>query len=371
MATIMPESKTTESKQKRPNTPVGFRELAHWFTLTGFREEVLQKRLSISDNLLQTFVKNALPKKKIHLSAYTGWIVTFLFMVECISGVFLMIYYHPTIAEAFENVRFITNIVPYGWLIRGVHFWGSHLLIALTFLHLLQTFIKGGYKPPREMVWISGVVLLLLSLAFGLTGYLLPWNQISYWASTVVTEVPMAFPYIGHYIKIIARGGENVSQVTLTRFFTMHVTVLPALTTVFIVLHFLPIRKYLIPKDLLTYLIAILLCFALLLSLATLSPAPIHDQADPYHTPKRVKAEWYFLAGQEVLELAGNLEFLGSWAPKLLGVLIQIAIIMTIFLIPFIDRNPARNPKKRPIAIAFISLSYVIFILLILVAKFR
>ncbi|MCL6583632.1 MAG: cytochrome b N-terminal domain-containing protein [bacterium] len=360
-----------EPRPKKPNHTAGFKELIHWFTPEGFREDFLQKRLGISESLLQTIERSLHPKKKIHFSAYTGWLITFLFAMECISGVFLMIYYHPTVAEAFENVRYITNIVPYGWLIRGVHFWGSHLMIGLTFLHLLQTFIRGGYKPPREVTWISGVVLLILTLAFGLTGYLLPWNQISYWASTVVTEVPMAFPYIGHYLKVIARGGENVSQVTLTRFFTMHVTVLPALTTFFLVVHFLPIRNYLIPKDLITHAIAILLCFALLISLATLSPAPIHEKADPYHTPKRVKAEWYFLAGQEILELAGNLEFLGSWAPKLLGVLFQMAIIALLFLIPFIDRNPARNPKKRPLAIALISLGFVCFIFLTLFAKFR
>ncbi|MEW6378922.1 MAG: cytochrome b N-terminal domain-containing protein [bacterium] len=376
MATLISEPRQknmTEEprKNKKLNHPAGLKEILHWFTPAGFREDVLKRRLGMGDELLLSIERNLHPKKKIHFGAYTGWIVAFLFMMECISGVFLMIYYHPTVAEAFENVRYITNIVPYGWLIRGVHFWGSHLMIGLTFLHLLQTFIRGGYKPPREIVWISGVVLLLLALAFGLTGYLLPWNQISYWASTVVTEVPMAFPYIGHCLKIIARGGENVSQVTLTRFFTLHVTVLPALTTLFLVVHFLPIRKYLIPKDLITHAIAILLCFALLISLATLSPAPIHEKADPYHTPKRVKAEWYFLAGQEVLELAGSLEFIGSWAPKLLGVLFQIGVIAILFLIPFLDRNPAHNPKKRPLAMAFISLSFVCFIFLTLFAKFR
>ncbi|MGA1874440.1 MAG: cytochrome b [bacterium] len=357
--------------KRRPNDPVGLRGLMTWFTPAGFRNDVLKIRLGLNEDFLKKFERSVQPKKKIHFGAYTGWILTFLFGTECISGMFLMMYYHPTVADAFEDVRYITNIVPYGWLIRGIHFWGSHLMILLVFLHLLQTFLRGAYKPPREVAWLSGVVLLLLTLGFGLTGYLLPWNQISFWASTVVTEVPMAFPYIGHYIKLIARGGENVSQVTLTRFFTMHVMALPAITTFFIVLHFLPIRKYLIPKDLITHVIAILLFFSLLISLATLSPAPIHEKADPYHTPERVKAEWYFLAGQEVLELAGHLEMLGSWAPKLLGVLIQIGVIALLFLIPFIDQNPAHSLKKRPIAILFISLGYGMFIFLTLLAKFR
>ncbi len=362
---------TTASNKRKPNEPLGLKGLLHWFTPTGFREDVLKKRLNISENLLQKFKQNLQPKKKIRLSAYIGWTIVFVFLMECFTGMFLMMYYHPTVAEAFANVRYITNIIPYGWLIRGIHFWGSHIMITLVLLHLFHTFFKGAYKAPREMAWLSGVILLFLSLAFGLTGYLLPWNQISFWAVTVVTEVPMAFPYIGHYLKLIARGGENVSQVTLTRFFAMHVMALPALTTFFLVLHFLPIKKYLIPKDLITYAIAILFCFGCLISLATLSPAPIHDKADPFHTPDKVKAEWYFLACQEILALAEHLDFLGSWAPKLLGVIIQIVIIILLFLIPFIDRNSARNPKKRPIAITFLSLSYVAFILLTLMAKFR
>ncbi len=357
--------------KKKPNEPVGLRGLLSWFTSEGFLNDVLKKRLGISDNLINKFKNNLQPKKKIHLGAYISWILTFLFIIECLTGMFLMMYYHPTIAEAFEDVRYITNIVPYGWLIRGIHFWGSHLMILFVFFHLLQTYLKGAYKPPREITWISGMVLLLLSLGFGLTGYLLPWNQISFWASTVVTEVPMAFPYIGHYLKLIARGGENVSQVTLTRFFSMHVMALPALTTFFIVLHLIPIRKYLIPRDLITHFIAILLCFALLISLATLSPAPIHEKADPYHTPNKVKAEWYFLAAQEVLELAQHLDFLGGWAPKLMGVLIQIFVILILFLIPFLDKNPARNIKKRPFAVTFISIGYCAFIILTLVAKFK
>lgn len=357
--------------KKKKNEPLGFLELLRWFTPSGFREDVLKNRLGVSEEFFTKLEQSLLPKKKIHLGAYTGWVITFLFGLECFTGMFLMMYYHPTINEAFEDVRYITNIVPYGWLIRGLHFWGSHLMIGLVFLHLLQTFIRGGYKPPRELVWISGIILLLLSLAFGLTGYLLPWNQISFWASTVVTEVPMAFPYIGRFIKIIARGGENVSQVTLTRFFTCHVMALPAMTSLFIVFHLFPIRKYLIPKDIITHAIALLACFALLLSLATLSPAPIHEKADPFHTPDQIKAEWYFLAGQEVLELAGHLEFLGTWAPKLLGVLIQLGIILTLFFIPFIDHNSAHNIRKRPIALTFISLGYVTFIFLTLLAKFR
>lgn len=358
-----------KSVKNTKNKPLGIKGLMRWFSADGFYNEIIDKRLGLSE-VAKRIKKNVEPQKKLHIRTLPGWIALFLFICEVLTGILLMLYYHPTTAEAYRNVRYITNNIHFGWLIRGVHFWGSHLMILFVLLHMVQTFIYGGYKTPRELAWISGVVLLILTLLFGLTGYLLPWNQISYWATTVVTESAAVIPVIGKYLKMIARGGEDVSQVTLSRFYALHVVIVPMLVSIFLIFHLFTIRKYLIPKDLLTHIIIILVIFGLLLSLATLFPAPIHTKADPFNTPANVKPEWYFLAAYSVLTLAGKLEFLGGWAPKLLGVLIQIVFIVFLFIVPFIDTSKIRSPKRRPLSMVFGTLTIVGFLLLTILGKY-
>ncbi|MBN2374513.1 cytochrome bc complex cytochrome b subunit [bacterium] len=353
----------------KPKKPSGIKDLIRWFTARGFHEDVLEQRLGIS-NLDESFKKSLEPKKKLHIGTMFGWITLFLFICEVITGILLMLYYRPTVAEAYANVRYITNNIHFGWLIRGIHFWGSHLMILFVFIHMIQTFIFGAYKPPRELTWISGVVLLILTLLFGLTGYLLPWNQISYWATTIVTEVPAVIPGIGNYLKLIARGGEDVSQVTLSRFYALHVVVVPMLVSILIFFHMFTIRKYLMPKDIIKHVVVLLFIFGLLLSLATLFPAPIHTKADPFNTPVNVKPEWYFLASCAILAVTGKFEFLGGWAPKVLGVVIQIVIISLLFLVPFLDTSRIRSPKKRPLSIAIGTLTIIGFIILTFLGKY-
>ncbi|MGA1868053.1 MAG: cytochrome b [bacterium] len=354
------------SKHNGSNKENGFKSLRKWFTEEGFQEEIIERRLDIN-GLIKEIKKKIIPKNKINILSYPGWIALFLFIVEILTGILLMLYYHATVAEAYADVRYITNVINYGWLFRGIHYWGSHLMIIFVFLHMLQTFFYGGYKAPKELVWISGIILWIFTLLLGLTGYLLPWNQVSYWAVTVVTEVPMAFPYIGNFIKELIRGGADVSQVTLTRFYALHVVLIPLIVGIGLFFHLFAIRKHLVPRDLLTYVVSFILMFGLLLSLATLFPAPIKAKANPFLTPENVKPEWYFLASLAVLQYAGKLEFLGSWAPKLLGAIFQIIFILFLFCIPFIDRGKARAPRKRPIAISlgiFFSLGYIILTLL-------
>lgn len=361
--------KTTKENTKQHKATTGIKEFLNWFTLKGFYEEVLDKRLNVKD-VPQTIRKSITPKKKIHFSKLPGWIALFLFICEIVTGILLMLYYHPTVAEAYANVRYITNTIHFGWLIRGVHFWGSHLMILFVFIHMIQTFIYGGYKPPRELTWISGVALLILTLLFGLTGYLLPWNQISYWATTIVTEVPAVIPWIGNYLKLMARGGQDVSQITLSRFYAMHVVVVPMIVSILIFFHLFSIRKYVIPKDAITYIVILLVVFGIILSLATLFPAPIHEKADPFNTPVNVKPEWYFLASCAILALASELEFLGGWAPKVFGVIIQIGIVLFLFLTPFIDTSRVRSPKKRPVSIMVGSLIILSFVILTILGKY-
>ena len=161
----------------------------------------------------------------------------FLFTMQAVTGIFLTMYYVPTPDKAYDSIQFIMTGVPFGWLIRGIHHWGASLMVIFVILHMLRTFYFAAYKYPRELTWITGVVLLLSTLGMGFTGYLLPWNQKAYWATTVGTSIPGTVPFIGTYITQILRGGADLSGVTLARFFSVHIWVLPAVIIALIGVH--------------------------------------------------------------------------------------------------------------------------------------
>ncbi len=152
----------------------------------------------------------------------------FLLGMQGLTGIFLTVYYVPTPDHAYDSVTYIMNGVAFGWLMRGMHHWGSSLMIILVFLHMLRTFYYASYKFPRELSWVTGTVLLLATLGMGFTGYLLPMNQRSYWATTVGTEIAGTVPVIGPFILRVLRGGIDISAVTLARFFSAHIWVIPA-----------------------------------------------------------------------------------------------------------------------------------------------
>ncbi|MCC7130108.1 MAG: cytochrome b6 [Anaerolineae bacterium UTCFX2] len=166
-----------------------------------------------------------------------------LFALQGVTGMFLAIYYVPSPESAYDSVNFIMNGVSFGWLIRGIHHWGASLMVIVVFMHMLRTFYYGAYKYPREFTWITGVVLLLCTLGMGFTGYLLPWNQRAYWATTVGTEIPGTFPFIGPFITSVLRGGADLSGLTLTRFFAIHIWFLPALIAALIGVHIYMVIK--------------------------------------------------------------------------------------------------------------------------------
>jgi len=152
----------------------------------------------------------------------------FLFVMQGITGIFLTMYYVPDPQKAYDSIEYIMNGLAFGWLIRGIHHWGATLMVLVVFLHMLRTFFYGAYKYPREITWITGVLLLLLTLGMGFTGYLLPWNQRAYWATTVGTAIAGSVPFVGDFILKVMRGGSDLSALTLTRFFSAHIWMLPA-----------------------------------------------------------------------------------------------------------------------------------------------
>lgn len=166
-----------------------------------------------------------------------GSVTLFLATTQAITGIFLSVYYVPHPEQAYDSINFIMNDVSFGWLIRGIHHWGATLMVITVFLHMLRTFFYAAYKYPRELTWITGVLLFLVTLGFGFTGYLLPWNQRAYWATTVGTSIAETVPFIGPFINQVLRGGTELSTLTLTRFFSAHIWMLPAALAALIGIH--------------------------------------------------------------------------------------------------------------------------------------
>ncbi len=161
----------------------------------------------------------------------------FVATTQIVTGILLTIYYVPTPDHAYDSVQFINTQVPAGWFIRGIHHWGASAMIILVALHMLRVIFYGAYKFPREVTWFTGVFLLVVVIGFGFTGYLLPWDQKAYWATTVGTSIAGTPPVIGDWILLVIRGGEELSAITLARFFGVHVWVLPAALLTLIAIH--------------------------------------------------------------------------------------------------------------------------------------
>jgi len=298
---------------------------------------------------------------------YLGGITLFFFMVQVITGILLAIYYQPTPDTAYDSILFIMNQVNFGWLIRSIHAWSANLMIFFCVLHLLRIFFQGAYKLPREITWGSGVFLLIVTLGFGFTGYLLPWDQRAFWATVVGSEIAGAVPLIGQQALTFLRGGVEITAHTLSRFYGIHVLVLPAALIALLAIHLTlihqqgiadptrrtvkpeqeddqPQKKKLLPffpNYILDEVIAWYIMLAILIILASLFPAGLEEQADPLRTPEHTKPEWYFLFLYQGLKVV----------PRIVGVTIPIIGILLLLGLPFIDRNPYLAARKRPIAI--------------------
>lgn len=168
----------------------------------------------------------------------------FLFLIQGATGIFLTVYYTPSPDHAYDSVQYIMNGVAFGWLIRGIHHWGATLMVIVVFIHMLRVFFSASYKYPRELTWIVGSLLFLLTLGMGFTGYLLPFNQRAYWATVVGTSIGGVVPFIGDFILKALRGGSDVSALTLSRFFSAHIWMLPAALAGLIGVHLYLIMRH-------------------------------------------------------------------------------------------------------------------------------
>jgi ubiquinol-cytochrome c reductase cytochrome b subunit len=200
----------------------------------------IEERLDI-DELMGTALHVEIPQGV--RTYFLGGMTLFFLGVQVVTGILLALFYRPSSQNAYESVLFIMNSVRFGWLIRSIHAWSANLMIIACLLHMLRIYIQGAYKKPREVTWLVGIVLLLITMGFGFTGYLLPWDQRAFWATTVGTEIAGAMPLVGDPLLRFLRAGSDVSGLTLSRFFGIHTLVLPAGVALFVGIHLLLIHE--------------------------------------------------------------------------------------------------------------------------------
>jgi len=354
-------------------------------------KNILSKIISAIDERYDlTPIRNLLLHKKVpehkhSIWYYMGGVTLFLFIVQLFTGILLLLYYRPGEDSAYESIRFIVTEVKFGWLIRNVHSWSANLLVLFAFMHMFSVFFSKAYEKPRELTWVSGFIILVLTLAFGFSGYLLPWNELSFFATKVGTDIVGIIPIIGEPMKVILRGGEDVTGATLSRFFGIHVAILPAILSLFLIMHLLFIQKQgmhepdefkklpesqkkYIPffpdfalKDLLLWVIV----FNILIFLALYFPWELGNKADAFASaPKGIRPEWYFMFMFQTLKLLpAHLLFLEG---ELFGIMIFGAAGLVWMLIPFIKIKHREGWKFQPLTLIGILIVAFIVIMTIL-----
>lgn len=312
---------------------------------------------------LKPFLEKPLPGD-LNWTFTLGSVCALLFVVQAVSGVLLAAYYNPSPDYAYQSIDYIMQHVFMGRILRGIHHWGGGAMVVLVFFHMAANFFYGSYKAPRELTWIIGVGLLLLTLGFGFTGYLLPWDQKAYWATVVGTSVPQDIPLVGQLITRVLRGGEEVSGLTLTRFYSIHILVLPSLMLLFMGFHIYLVRIHDIaghwdpehpgkqktspffPDHLFKSAIAFAIVFSVVIVLAFFVDPPREDIAmtpDPSYLPR---PDWYYMWLFQLLTyFSGKAEIIGSIA-------VPIGAVLLIIFLPFLSRTLLRSPADRPIATA-------------------
>lgn len=304
-------------------------------------------------------------EKEIPLHRHTVWyylggMTLFLFAVQVVTGILLLLYYRPSAENAFESVQFIMTDVNFGWLIRSIHSWSANLMIATMFAHMFSVFLLKAYRAPREATWISGALLFFIVLAFGFSGYLLPWNKTAFFATKVGTEIAGIVPGIGGFLLRFLRGGNEVTGGTLTRFFGFHVAILPALITIVLAAHLWMVQRHgmslppgvepgntatrkFVPNFLLRDAMGWLIALGVLAALAAIFPWELGEKAAPFApAPAGIRPEWFFLFMFESLKLLPAK--VGLLDGDVLGVLVFGAAGLFWLLVPFLDRG---HPKGK------------------------
>ncbi|MGD1095819.1 MAG: cytochrome b N-terminal domain-containing protein [Bryobacteraceae bacterium] len=295
-----------------------------------------------------------------------GSVAMFAFLTQVVTGILLACNYAPTPGEAYNSLRYIMTELTAGTLMRGLHHWGASLMIIIVVLHMIQVFIWQAYKKPRETTWLVGCVLLLITLAFGLSGYLLPWDNRAYWGTTVTTQIMATAPGAGPYLlRLLGSESGNIGVVTFARFYAAHVLLLPPITMLLIGIHLYLVRRHgvtpapgderlpkkkFFPQQVFKDTLATFVWFCVLMGMAILARVPLGHVADPTDTNFIPRPEWYFLFLFQMLKVfEGPLEIVGT-------LILPTLAILTLFLIPFIDRARMVRIRQRTVAISAVVL---------------
>jgi quinol-cytochrome oxidoreductase complex cytochrome b subunit len=306
------------------------------------------------------------------IPASSGWhqvfgsVALFLILIQFFTGIMLSLNYAPTPGDAYNSLRYIVTEVTAGKLMRGLHHWGASMIIVIVVMHMVQVFLWGAYKKPREGTWMVGCILLLLTLAYGLTGYLLPWDNRAYWGTVVTTTIGSTVPLMGPYVTRILGSGNGIGVVTFARFYAVHVLLLPPATMLLVALHVFLVRKHGVvpsigdelkpkkkfyPEQVFRDTVAVFIAFVILFTLAIAAKVPLERLADPTDTSYIPRPEWYFLFLFQMLKVfEGPLEVVGT-------VILPTLAILALLLTPFLDRGRVVKVTKRITAFGIVVLA--------------
>ena len=394
-----------------------------WFTKTRvgrsiFRVGLPESNLERSQAMVSSFLLHVQPAKvnrhalRASYSLGLGLISLYLFFILIGTGVLLMFYYVPSTGQAYDVMKDLQFVVSAGLVVRNMHRWAAHLMVLFVMLHLCRVFYTGAYKRPREFNWVIGVGLFLITLGLSFTGYLLPWDQLAFWAITVGTNIAGYAPVVGPQLKFLLLGGNVVGQEALTRFYALHVIVLPAIAGLMISVHLFRVRKdgglarpdapgdtvetlppgqlptqksyglmelargttpqvgqnpddqvftwpHLIFREILLFLLVV----AVVLFLAVFWNAPLEEFANPIHPPNPAKAPWYFLGLQELVSYSA------FWG----GVVVPGLLVTVLVMLPYLDRSRAGVgrwfARERVVATTIFSTCLVVAIVLTIIGS--
>lgn len=326
--------------------------------------EWVNERVHLED-LVNFMGKKYVPVHRHSVWYYFGGVTLFLFIIQVITGIMLLLYYKGSEDLAFESIQYIMSKVQFGWLIRSIHSWAANLFILAAMIHMFSVYFERTYRKPREISWLTGMLMLFLGFGFGFSGYLLPWNELAYFATRVGTQIIAVVPVVGDFLLRILRGGDDVTGATLTRFYAIHVALLPAVTVTLVALHVFLVQRHgmsvpdeverapgpkrsmpFFPNFFLRDLVGWLIALAILAGLAAYMPAELGPKADPFApAPAGIKPEWYFMFMFQTLKYlpAHILIFEG----EAVGIMAFALGGLFLFLVPVLDRpKPGAKPSR-------------------------
>lgn len=340
----------------------------------------VDERVQLED-LVAFMAKKGVPVHRGSIWYYFGGVSLFLFIIQVVTGILLLLYYKGSESLAFESIQFIMSKVTFGWLIRSIHSWTANLFILAAIVHMFSVFFERAYRRPRELTWLTGMVMLFIGLGFGFSGYLLPWNELAFFATKVGTDIAGVIPVVGKPIMIFLRGGEDVTGATLSRFFGFHIAVLPGIFTVLLSIHLLLVQRQgmsqpeefartpeehrknmpFFPNFLLRDLLFWLIVLNILAMLAVFFPWELGRKADPFASaPAGIRPEWYFLfMFQSLKYIPAQLWFIDG---EVFGVLLFGVAGLLWLLVPVWDRKSSRGEKNR--LITYLGLFVVVYIII-------